>query len=106
MSKKISELFVRTANVIDNSVTISYCISPSYCHMAGCSALSTVANNSKIHAFMRVGFSGAFQPKGVSRHEWWFGAPFSKKEKVNRRRADHRIYAMLLMAELAKDQGL
>ena len=105
MPKKISELFVRAANVIDKSVPM--CInSRPYGHVAGCSAISIIANNNKKYAFMKVGFCRVFQPTRASQHSWWFGRPFSKNKEVNRRRADHRIYAMLLMAELAKDQGL
>lgn len=46
-------------------------------------------------------FSQVFRPACVG--AYWFGWPASQHRVVNRDRAEHRIYALLLMAEMAKE---
>jgi hypothetical protein len=105
MAKKISKLFVEAAKYIDMSVYGS--ITDGYGHTAGCGAICKVLGRNpayiKAHQ-MNTGFSKVFKKRnGLS---YWFGFPFDFSRVINKQRADHRVYAMLLMAELAKDQGL
>jgi hypothetical protein len=80
-----------------------------YSHKGGCEAIAvatTAYTNYRNYAPERVFALKAFAE--VFRPEWkpvyWFGRIFGKGK--NKKRAMHRVHALLLMAAMAEEQGL
>lgn len=101
---KMSTGFTKAAELVFNSIKrVSY-RSDLYRHLPGCIALmysGLLAKPSKYRK-AKCGFSTVFD-KGE--YDYWFGYPYYLLENINTKRANHRIFALLLMAELAKDIG-
>ena len=98
---KYSQLYKDAALYVDMSTTIARYCSPwdvDYRHSGCCFALSRVGATAPMHTAFRKVF-GKPTP-------YWFGDIYSISRKTNKERKEHRIFALLLMAELAKDQGL
>ena len=72
-------------------------------HIPACNAIYRASNNhsySLYHISINA-FNTAFKPKNLSVANFWFGDIYNNKKNANT-----RIFALLLMAEMAKDQGL
>jgi len=115
--KQVEQLFRLAAEKIDGSArrTPWYSIyGNGYTHQAGCEAIhsSTVSivgggwhvANDKLFNCAHKGFSKVFKPRNYD--VYWFGEPCCFLESINTKRKNHRVFAMLFMAELAKDQGI
>ena len=99
---KYSQLYKDAALCVDKSTKRARyfgLLDVEYHHSGCCVALSCVGAT----APMNKAFKKVF---GKRRELYWFGEPWSACEKTNKERKDHRVFALLLMAELAKDQGL
>ena len=98
---KTSEIFLSVAEKVDNIHSYTewpeFYVKPYICYNATycCPYLLTDEN---IRAFAL-----AFKPTGIDLNDGWFGQASSRNFKTLRKRQDHRVFAMLLMREMAKD---
>lgn len=53
-----------------------------------------------------LGFAEVFRPNGIHHYDLWFGPTAGIKEHEILHHQNHRVFALLFMAELAKDQGI
>lgn len=79
-------------------------------HICCCTAINKVVPNSLWFAWpnIKAEFSDLFQPAGKNGNDYWFGYPWATANgpvgiaQANARK-EHRIMALLFMAEITKD---
>ncbi len=92
--KSIEKLFRKAAVTIDRH------------HQACCITISLSAKCLADRELAKYGFIKAFRPINWSNYDYWFGHPYGDTKDILKLRKQHRVFAMLIMAELAKDQGV
>lgn len=104
---KTSKVFLEAAKLVDASFSL-YNGELSNNHKHCCRAIREVAKDHFIISELTDLFGQYFKPKGVSFENFWFGSPWpnhhtpSELLKVAARK-QHRIMALLFMAEISKD---
>lgn len=75
------------------------CAKPYYSHSGCCHALllRTKARPATVHLFTQY-----FMPKGKE-GDYWFGDRLTPVKSTSERRMNHRVYALLIAAEIAKE---
>jgi hypothetical protein len=104
---KISDVYTKAAESVFNSIKYLE-------HSGCCSALNGIMDfdfkTSELTANdVHIAFAVVFKERDT---RFWFGVPWVtiydelNNSKINKNRAEHRIFALLLMSELAKDLDL
>lgn len=78
---------------------------PYYQHMACCSAIITASAIGDDYRRAVAVFKRYFKPRGKSTAAYWFGGNWRLTKEEQQARVDHRVYALLIAACLAYDEG-
>jgi len=106
---KYSEVYLKAAELVDSCFTDFSGWKAAH-HAPLCAAVSRV----EMGGWRVIEPAWKVFMQGTPDKAFWFGSPFehkssgypeSSEEELNKRK-EHRVFALLLMAELAKDQGL
>jgi len=109
---KYSEVYLKAAELVDSGFTNFSGWDDAH-HAPLCGAVCHVEKG----GWLAIEPAWKVFMQGNPHKTFWFGSPFSKmwiggtrfervSKKVLEKRQAHRVFALLLMAELAKDQGL
>lgn len=95
-AKRLAALYRHAAELADETIGLY--------RRGGCLAIHRSAKNENERLFAARAFAEVFAPKGSKRIGYWFGPAYGHGTKFDKAQ-QHRVMALLLMAELAEDQA-
>lgn len=104
---KTSKVFLEAAKLVDASFSLYNGELSNNCGCC-CGAIHGVAKDPFIISELTDLFGQYFKPKSVSYEDFWFGSPWPNQHTPSEllkvaARKQHRVMALLFMAEISKD---